>query len=59
MAAAGLTRVLVGILYQLSPTDPMTFTAVAAMLAVVAMAACFVPALKVLGIDPMEVLRHD
>ena len=37
----------------------MTFTAVAEMLAVVAMAACFVPALKVLGIDPMEVLRHD
>ena len=59
VAAAGLTRVLVGILYQLSPTDPMTFTAVAAMLGVVAMAAYFVPAMKVLGIDPMEVLRHD
>jgi hypothetical protein len=37
----------------------MTFTAVAAMLAVVAMAACFAAAMKVLGIDPMEVLRHD
>jgi predicted permease len=59
VAAAGLTRVLAGILYQLSPTDPVTFTAVAVMLAAVAMAACFVPAKKVLGIDPMEVLRHD
>ena len=59
VAAAGLTRVLVGILYQLSPTDPMTFTAVAAMLGVVAMAAYFVPAMKVLGIDAMEVQRHD
>ena len=59
VAAAGSTRVLVGILYQLSPTDPMTFTTVAAMLAVAAMVACFVPAMKVLGIDPMQVLRHD
>jgi ABC-type antimicrobial peptide transport system permease subunit len=59
LAAAGLTRVLAGILYQVSVTDPLTFAAVAAILAAVATAACFAPARKVLSIDPMEALRYE
>jgi putative ABC transport system permease protein len=44
LAAVLLTRVLAGILYQVSATDPLTFAAVAAILGVVATAACFAPA---------------
>jgi len=58
-AAAALTRVLTGMLYQVSATDPPTFAAVALLLAAVAMAACLVPAKKVLNIDPMQLLRHE
>jgi len=46
-------------LYQVSPTDPITFAVIAVMLSAVAMAACVVPAKKVLSIDPMAVLRHE
>jgi putative ABC transport system permease protein len=46
LAAAALTRFLSGILYQVSPTDPLTFVAVAAVVAGVATLACLRPALK-------------
>ena len=59
LAAAGLTRVLASVLYQVSVTDPWTFAAVAAILATVAAAACFAPARKVMRIDPLEALRHE
>jgi putative ABC transport system permease protein len=59
LAAAGLTRVLAGILYQVSATDPLTFAAVAAILAAVAIAACFEPARKALSGDPIKILRHE
>jgi len=59
LAAAGLTRLLEGILYQVTTTDPLTFAAVAAILAGVATAACFEPARKAMSIDPMEALRHE
>ena len=59
LAAAALTRLLTSVLYQVSATDPLTFAAVAAILAVVATAACFIPARKMLSIDPMRLLRHE
>ncbi len=59
VGAAGLTRVLAGMLYQVSATDPLTFAAVAATLAAVATAACFAPARRALSIDPIEALRHE
>ena len=58
LSAAALTRVLTGILYQVSPTDPLTFAAVAVLLAAVGTFACFVPARKALSIDPVEALRQ-
>ena len=54
--AGGLLRaVLVGV----SPSDPATLLAVAAGLALVALAACYLPARRALRIEPAEALRHD
>jgi putative ABC transport system permease protein len=59
MAAVLLTRVLAGILYQVSATDPLTFVAVAAILGTVAVAACLAPTRKALSIDPIVTLRYE
>jgi predicted permease len=59
LAGLVLTRVLSSLLYGVSSTDPMTFAAAGAILAGVGTAACFAPARRALGIDPMEVLRHE
>jgi putative ABC transport system permease protein len=59
MAAVLLTRVLAGILYQVSATDPLTFVAVAAILGTVAVAACLAPTRKALNIDPIVTLRYE
>jgi predicted permease len=59
LASASLTRVLAGILYQVSARDPLTFAAVALLLAVGALAACIMPARRALRLDPMTILRHE
>jgi ABC-type antimicrobial peptide transport system permease subunit len=59
VASVVLTRALTSILYQVSATDPLTFAEVAVLLALTATAACFVPAIKLLKIDPVESLRHE
>jgi predicted permease len=59
MASAALSRLLGGLLYQVSATDPMTFAWVAAVLAATAIVACFIPASGLLTIDPIEALRHE
>jgi putative ABC transport system permease protein len=53
-AAGGLIR---GVLVGVSPSDPLTLTAVAIGLALVALAACYLPARRVLDIDPARSLR--
>jgi putative ABC transport system permease protein len=55
-AAGSLIR---GILVGISPTDPLTLLAVALGLTLVTMAACYVPARRVLGIDPAQSLRDE
>lgn len=52
-------RAIQGILFGTSPADPLTLAAVAAGLAVVAMAACYLPARRVLGIEPARSLRQE
>jgi len=46
-------------LVGVSPADPVTYLAVAALLAVVAMAACFVPARRAIQVDPTVALRIE
>jgi putative ABC transport system permease protein len=59
IAAWFLMRLLTSLLYAVHPDDPMTFSAVAAILAATALAACCGPALKAATIDPAVALRHD
>jgi predicted permease len=54
-----LTQYMSGLLYGIAPRDPMTFGVAAGMLAVVALAACYLPARRAMGVDPMVALRHD
>ncbi|UCC73878.1 MAG: ABC transporter permease, partial [Gemmatimonadota bacterium] len=57
--ALGLTRLMVGLLFGVSPVDPLTFLAVAAALIGVALVASYLPARRAAGLDPMDVLRAE
>jgi ABC-type antimicrobial peptide transport system permease subunit len=54
-----LTRLMKDLLYSVSPTDPFTFVAVVALLVLVALAACYIPARRAMRVDPMTALRHE
>jgi ABC-type antimicrobial peptide transport system permease subunit len=58
-AAFGLSRVLAGLVVGISPTDPVTFIGVPAVLAVVALAANVIPARRATRMDPAATLRAD
>jgi predicted permease len=57
--AAALTRWLSSELYGVSPTDPSTYVAVAATMAVVTLIACIVPAWRAMRVDPLVALRQS
>jgi putative ABC transport system permease protein len=59
VAAFGLTRLLQAQLFNVKPTDPATIASVALFIALVATAACLIPANRASRVDPMVVLRDE
>jgi putative ABC transport system permease protein len=58
-AALVLTRAMTTLLFGVSPFDPITLAAVAGVLVVIALVACYLPARRAASVDPMVALRHE
>jgi ABC-type antimicrobial peptide transport system permease subunit len=59
IAAAGVTRLMSSLLFNVSATDPLTYLSVALLLAAVALVACYVPARRAMRVDPLIALRYE
>ena len=59
LMARALTPLLSGLLYGVRSSDPLVFASIAAFLALVGVAACYVPALRATRVNPMSALRRD
>ena len=59
IAALALGRVVSSLVYQVKPSDPITFVAVAILLGLVALLACLIPAYRASKVDPVVALRNE
>ena len=58
-AARGLGAALADALFDVTPGDPATFAAVAALVAAISLAACYIPARRATLVDPLTALKAD
>jgi putative ABC transport system permease protein len=57
--ALALTRLMTTLLFEVSPTDPITFVAVALCVIVATLLACYIPARRAIKVDPLVALRYE
>jgi ABC-type antimicrobial peptide transport system permease subunit len=59
VAAAGLTRLMSSLLFGVTALDPVTYTAVSALLIVAGVLASYLPARRAIAVDPVQALRAE
>jgi len=59
VVAVAVIRLMSGLLFNVAPTDPITYVAVALVIAVAAVLAAYIPALRATGINPIDALRAE